>query len=163
MARKVMDCREMPSESNCTLTITGEEDEVVVAAAQHAASVHGHTDNAELRRDVRAHLRDPVDMTTNGGAFVQIIEFRTRRIDEVEATMDQWNAAIGNNRTARWAVVTADRGSPQTFVQVVEFPNYDQAMANSSHPVTAEFADKLRKLCEGDPTFRNLDVRRVLV
>ena len=29
MTRKVADCREMPSESGCTLTIAGEEEEVV--------------------------------------------------------------------------------------------------------------------------------------
>ena len=36
MARKVADCRDMPSEVSCTLTISGEEDEVVAAATQHA-------------------------------------------------------------------------------------------------------------------------------
>ena len=47
MARKVADCRDMPSETNCTLTISGEEDEVVAAATQHATAVHGHTDSPE--------------------------------------------------------------------------------------------------------------------
>ena len=42
MARMVADCREFPSESGCTLTITGDEDEVVRAAAIHAADVQGH-------------------------------------------------------------------------------------------------------------------------
>ncbi|TDC67914.1 DUF1059 domain-containing protein [Actinomadura sp. GC306] len=56
--RKVADCREMPSESGCTLTISGEEDEVVRAAAEHAASVHGHTDDPELREEIRGMLKD---------------------------------------------------------------------------------------------------------
>ncbi|WP_431980272.1 DUF1059 domain-containing protein [Streptomyces qinglanensis] len=56
--RKVADCRDHPSESNCTLTIAGEEDEVVRAAAEHAASVHGHTDTPELREEVRSMLKD---------------------------------------------------------------------------------------------------------
>ncbi|MEU5988504.1 DUF1059 domain-containing protein [Spirillospora sp. NPDC047418] len=56
--RKVADCRDMPSESGCTLTISGEEDEVVRAAAEHAASVHGHTDTPELRDEVRRSLKD---------------------------------------------------------------------------------------------------------
>lgn len=56
--RKVADCRDMPSESGCTLTIAGEEDEVVRAAAEHAASVHGHTDSPELRDRVRSGLKD---------------------------------------------------------------------------------------------------------
>lgn len=56
--RKVADCRDMPSESGCTLTISGEEDEVVRAAAEHAASVHGHTDTPELRDEIRTHLKN---------------------------------------------------------------------------------------------------------
>ncbi|TDC55121.1 DUF1059 domain-containing protein [Actinomadura sp. KC345] len=56
--RKVADCRESPSESGCTLTISGEEDEVVRAAAEHAASVHGHTDTPELRNEIRGMLKD---------------------------------------------------------------------------------------------------------
>ena len=58
--RKMVDCRDQPSESNCTLTIAGEEDEVVRAAAEHAASVHGHADNAELREMIRGSLKDEV-------------------------------------------------------------------------------------------------------
>ncbi|MBO8192990.1 DUF1059 domain-containing protein [Streptomyces oryzae] len=56
--RKVADCRDYPSESKCTLTIAGEEDEVVRAAAEHAASVHGHTDTPELREELRKMLKD---------------------------------------------------------------------------------------------------------
>jgi predicted small metal-binding protein len=60
MGRKVADCRDMPSESGCTLTIAGEEDEVVLAAAMHAASHHGHEDNDELRSMIRGSLKDEV-------------------------------------------------------------------------------------------------------
>lgn len=56
--RKTADCRELPSESGCTLTISGEEDEVVRAAAEHAVSVHGHTDRPELREEIRGMLKD---------------------------------------------------------------------------------------------------------
>jgi predicted small metal-binding protein len=48
----------MPSESNCTLTIAGEEEEVVRAASEHAVSVHGHEDTPELREEVRGMLKD---------------------------------------------------------------------------------------------------------
>ncbi|MGF1427718.1 DUF1059 domain-containing protein [Kitasatospora sp. LaBMicrA B282] len=56
--RKVIDCRDFPSETDCTLAITGQEDEVVKAAAEHAVSVHGHTDSKELRDQIRASLKD---------------------------------------------------------------------------------------------------------
>jgi predicted small metal-binding protein len=56
MARKIADCRRWPSESNCSLTIIGDEEEVVRAAAEHAVSVHGHEDTPELREEVRDFL-----------------------------------------------------------------------------------------------------------
>ena len=56
MARKIADCRRWPSESNCSLTIIGEEEEVVRTAAEHAASVHGHEDTPELRDQIREFL-----------------------------------------------------------------------------------------------------------
>ncbi|MBT2381599.1 hypothetical protein AMK21_17230 [Streptomyces sp. CB00316] len=58
MTRKIADCRKYPSEMNCSLTISGEEDEVVRAASEHAVSVHGHEDSPELRSQVRAALED---------------------------------------------------------------------------------------------------------
>jgi hypothetical protein len=58
MARKVADCREMPSRSGCTLTIAGEEDEVVLAVAMHAINVHGDADGPELQGRIRSLLKD---------------------------------------------------------------------------------------------------------
>jgi hypothetical protein len=46
-------------------------------------------------------------------------------------------------------------------VQVVEFPSYEEAMANSALPETTAFAGKLSALCVSGPTFRNLDLVRV--
>jgi len=56
--RKVADCRRFPSEKNCTLTISGKEEEVLDAAAQHAVSAHGHHDSSELREEIRGMLED---------------------------------------------------------------------------------------------------------
>jgi predicted small metal-binding protein len=60
MSRKVADCRDFPSDSGCTLTISGEEDEVVRAATEHAVSVHGHEDSEEVRTWLRQNLKDEV-------------------------------------------------------------------------------------------------------
>jgi predicted small metal-binding protein len=56
MGRKMIDCRKVPSDINCTLTIAGTEDEVVEAAAAHAVAKHGHEDTLELREMLRAGL-----------------------------------------------------------------------------------------------------------
>lgn len=65
MSRVMADCRRFESESNCTLTIVGEEDEVVATAAQHAAAVHGHEDTPELREQLRGML-EPESAYTPG-------------------------------------------------------------------------------------------------
>jgi len=56
MGRKIADCRRFESDNNCSLTIIGEEDEVIAVAAAHAASAHGHQDGPELREQLRGLL-----------------------------------------------------------------------------------------------------------
>lgn len=56
--RKVADCRRFPSDRECSLTISGTEDEVVEAATQHAVASHGHEDTPELRERLRGMLED---------------------------------------------------------------------------------------------------------
>ncbi len=59
MARRYVDCREIPSDSNCTIAISADSDEELLeAAVQHAVSVHGHEDNAELRGMIRGGMHE---------------------------------------------------------------------------------------------------------
>jgi predicted small metal-binding protein len=64
MSRVMADCRRFPSESNCSLTIIGEEDEVLRAAAEHASSVHGHENTPELQQEIR-ELLEPAEAYSN--------------------------------------------------------------------------------------------------
>jgi hypothetical protein len=64
MARVMADCRRWPSDANCSLTIIGEEEEVVAAAAEHSVSAHGHEDTPELREQLRDFL-EPAEAYTN--------------------------------------------------------------------------------------------------
>jgi plasmid stability protein len=56
MGRKIADCRRFESDNDCSLTIIGEEDEVIATAAAHAAAAHGHEDTPEFRSELRAML-----------------------------------------------------------------------------------------------------------
>ena len=58
MTRKYLDCAEHPDGTGCTLYLAGEEEEVVRAAAEHAASVHGMPDTPEVREQFRAMLKE---------------------------------------------------------------------------------------------------------
>lgn len=59
MARRYVDCREVPSESHCTVAIAADTDEELMEAAiQHATTVHGHEDTPEFREQVRHAFHD---------------------------------------------------------------------------------------------------------
>jgi predicted small metal-binding protein len=56
--RKFIDCREYPSDKNCSLKISGTEDEVLDAAVAHATVSHGHENSPELRNELRRLLKE---------------------------------------------------------------------------------------------------------
>lgn len=58
MARKVADCRRFPSVSGCTMTLAGEEEELLAEAREHAIRVHGHEGGPELDEALREGLED---------------------------------------------------------------------------------------------------------
>jgi len=58
--RYVADCRQFPSEKDCSLTISGRLDEVVKAASEHAVSAHGHEDTPQLREQIREMIKEEV-------------------------------------------------------------------------------------------------------
>jgi hypothetical protein len=65
MGRKIADCRRFESDQQCSLTIIGEEDEVLAAATQHAVAAHGHQATPELREQILAML-EPEDSYVSG-------------------------------------------------------------------------------------------------
>jgi hypothetical protein len=56
MNRYMIDCRKVPSESGCSLTIAGTEEEVLDAATAHAIAKHGHEDTPDLRDSLKGAL-----------------------------------------------------------------------------------------------------------
>jgi hypothetical protein len=91
--------------------------------------------------------------------FLQLVAFTTSRIDEVNALADQMRESKGDaTGLVRRGTFTADRDRPDHYVSIIEFDSYDLAVANAEHPETALFGSKMAALCEGPPTFYNLDV-----
>jgi hypothetical protein len=90
--------------------------------------------------------------------FVQTIEFQTTRIDEVLALDKTWREATEGKRTATAMNITQDRDRPNTYVWMIEFPSYEDAMRNNDLPETQQISEQMMKLADGDAVFRNLDV-----
>jgi len=91
-------------------------------------------------------------------AFVQMIEFSTTRADEIRALIDEYRATTEGVRTSGAGTVCADRDQPNRYVTIVQFDSYEDAMKNSELPETSAMAARMMELCDGPPTFRNLDV-----
>ena len=54
MTRKYIDCREFPSDMNCSVALSADTDkELLEAAVQHAVAVHQHQDSPELRSQLQ--------------------------------------------------------------------------------------------------------------
>ena len=90
--------------------------------------------------------------------FVQIIEYRTSKADEMQKVGEEWEQASAGASTARRRVLCQDRDDPGRYFNIVFFDSHEEAMANSELPVTGEFAAKMMALTDAPPTFYNLDV-----
>jgi quinol monooxygenase YgiN len=91
-------------------------------------------------------------------AFIQIIESRTKKFDEVQKATEEFFAATEGKRTVARSIVTTDRNDPDHHMVIVFFDSYEEAMKNSNLPETGAFSEKLMGLLDGPPTFYDLDV-----
>ncbi|MFE6362021.1 ester cyclase [Streptomyces sp. NPDC057806] len=92
--------------------------------------------------------------------FVQLIDCRTSRFDEMNRLMDTWVEQTKGKRTATHNVIGKDRSDASHFIEIVEFPSYEEAMRNSSLPETDRIFRDMVALCDETPTFTDLDVVR---
>jgi predicted small metal-binding protein len=59
MTRKYIDCREFPSDMNCSVALSADTDqELLEAAVQHAVAVHQHQDSPELRAQIKQMFKE---------------------------------------------------------------------------------------------------------
>jgi hypothetical protein len=94
--------------------------------------------------------------TTMG--FVQIVEFRTDKVDAVQEVGNRWEAATAGKRTARRRLLCRDHNDPTRYFNIVFFDSYESAMQNSNLPETQELSKEMMSFAEGPPTFYDLDV-----
>ncbi|MEI5524069.1 ester cyclase [Streptomyces brasiliscabiei] len=92
--------------------------------------------------------------------FVQLIDCRTSRFDEMNRLMDTWVEQTRGRRTATHSLIGKDRSDGAHFVEIVEFPSYEEAMRNSKLPETDRIFQEMVALCDEVPTFTDLDVVR---
>jgi len=94
--------------------------------------------------------------------FVQIMEIKTSRRDEVEALVARTRRERGDQMPVSRSIITEDRDRAGYYFAIIEFDSYEEAMKNSNDPATGEFAKQLGALLDEPPKFYNLDVLQVM-
>ena len=91
-------------------------------------------------------------------SFIQIIDMRTKNIDEIQNLEREWEKATEGKRTLRRSIVGRDRNDPDRYLVLAFFDSYESAMENSNLPETTEFGQKQSALLDGPMQFIDLDV-----
>ncbi|MGW5634986.1 hypothetical protein [Streptomyces sp. NPDC003832] len=91
--------------------------------------------------------------------FVQIIDFETERLDEMEQLLEEARQRMGDREGGpTHRILLKDRDAPGRYLSLIEFESYDEAMRNSEHPDTTKMAEQMGALCTRAPRFTNCDL-----
>jgi hypothetical protein len=91
-------------------------------------------------------------------AFIQVMELRTNRFDDLTALEREWERATEGQRTLRREIVGRDRNDPDRYVILAFFDSYESAMENSNLPATNEISGKMGALVDGSISFSDLEI-----
>jgi hypothetical protein len=88
--------------------------------------------------------------------FIQIIQGRCTRQDELRAVLDRWPEELGPGADG-WLGGTYGFTDDDQFVAVVRFEDREKAMANSRRPEQDKWAGEMMALFDGSPEFHDCD------
>lgn len=87
--------------------------------------------------------------------FIQVIQAKSPRRDEVRALMDEWSELP--NEGYGFLGGTYGFTDDDEFIGVVRFESKEKAMANSARPETDAMAQRMAALMDGPPEFHDCD------
>ncbi|GAP51486.1 hypothetical protein [Streptomyces azureus] len=91
--------------------------------------------------------------------FVQIIDFETERMDEMERVFEEAGRRFaGRPGGPTQRMLLKDRDNPRRYLALIEFDSYEEAMRNSNDPETSRMAEQLSALCIGERVYTNCDL-----
>ncbi|MDH2429095.1 hypothetical protein [Sphaerisporangium sp. TRM90804] len=93
-------------------------------------------------------------------SVVQILEFDTKRADEVQSLMNEWRTQTQAKSPVKQGLVAKHHVRPDHYMAILEFPTYEDAQRNSKLPETDQFNANLAKLCDGKVALSDYDVIR---
>ncbi|MFC9509683.1 hypothetical protein [Streptomyces sp. NPDC057002] len=91
--------------------------------------------------------------------FVQIIDFETERLDEMEQVFEEAGQRLaGRTGGPTHRILLKDRDNPRRYLALIEFDSHEEAMRNSDDPETSRMAEQLGALCVGERVYTNCDL-----
>jgi hypothetical protein len=93
--------------------------------------------------------------------FIQVIQGRCSRQDELKALAESWRSEVG--ATPGFLGGTFGFTDDDLFVGVVRFESHEAAMANSERPEQTAWAQKMSALIDGPMEFHDCDDVTVLL
>ncbi|MFJ8589891.1 hypothetical protein [Streptomyces sp. NPDC093598] len=91
--------------------------------------------------------------------FVQIIEFETERLEEMQQVLDEaGQRSAGRTDGPTRSMLLKDRDKPSRYLALIEFESFEEAMRNSDDPETSRMAERLNALSIGDRVYTNCDL-----
>jgi hypothetical protein len=93
--------------------------------------------------------------------FIQVIQGRCNRQDELKALAESWRTEVGE--APGWLGGTFGFTDDDQFVGVVRFESREAAMANSERPEQTAWAQKMAALMDGPMEFHDCDDVTVLL
>src|SRR5262245_31192812 len=88
--------------------------------------------------------------------FIQIIQGKCTRQDELHAVLDRWPEELGPGADG-WLGGTYGFTDDDMFVAVVRFEDREKAMANSERPEQVSWAEQMMALFDGPVEFHDCD------
>ncbi|MET9525332.1 hypothetical protein [Streptomyces coeruleorubidus] len=91
--------------------------------------------------------------------FVQIIDFETERLDEMEQIFEEAGRRFaGRLGGPTQRMLLKDRDNPRRYLALIEFDSFEEAMRNSNDPETSRMAERVGALCIGERVYTNCDL-----
>ena len=88
--------------------------------------------------------------------FIQIIQGKCTRQDELHALLDEWRSDLSGGATG-WLGGTYGFTDDSQFIAVVRFESREAAMANSDRPEQGAWAERMTALMDGPLEFHDCD------
>jgi len=90
--------------------------------------------------------------------FVQVIRFRTQRIEEIRALIQEYEQQTDRPSTAPiGSEVLQIKADPNSYMVLARFSSAEAARENSARPQTNEWFRKFSALLEGQPEFMDTE------